>query len=149
MRVTSGHDSSATLASLDAPNLRNSSVRRAEPDGIDNPPHGAQSILNAVVDERRERRLAHAEVLELERLLEAVEEPLAAAEYDGRDDDRQLVDQPGCERLPDDVGAAHDVDVLAARRLLRALDRLRDALDEREGAALRLLLRPMRDDEEW
>src|SRR3954451_13010317 len=114
MRVTSGHDSSATLASLDAPNVRNSSVRRAEPDGIDHPPHSAQSTLNAVRDERGERRLAHGDVLKLERLLEAFEEPLAAAEYDGRGDDRQLVDQAGCERPADHVGAAHHVHDVAS-----------------------------------
>ena len=67
---------------------------------------------------------------------------------DRRDDDRQLVDEPGLERLADDVGAAHDVDVLVAGGLASPADRLVDARDERERAALRLLLGPVRDDEE-
>src|SRR5438270_892564 len=46
------------------------------------------------------------------------------------------------------VGASHDVDVLAAGSLRGSLDGLPHAGHEREGAAGRLLLRPVRDDEE-
>jgi hypothetical protein len=76
------------------------------------------------------------------------EQALAAAEDDRRDDDRQLVDEPGLERLADDVGSAHEEDVLIPGGFLRPLDRLLHPGDEREGAAGRLLLRPVRDDEE-
>jgi hypothetical protein len=103
---------------------------------------------HAVVDERRQGGLAHAGLLEVDRLREAVEQALAAAEDHGRDDDRQLVDQPGGERLADHVGAAHDVDVLVARRLARAGDRVLDAVDEHERVAVRLVAGSVRDDEE-
>ena len=56
--------------------------------------------------------------------------------------------KPGRERLPDHVGPAHDVDVLPAGRLPGPLDRLLDAGDERERAALGLLLGPVGHDEE-
>ena len=55
----------------------------------------------------------------------------------------ELVDEPGLERLADGVGAAHHVNVLVAGRLAGALDRLLDPRDEREPAALRLLLGPV------
>src|SRR5215218_4847781 len=104
--------------------------------------------LHAVIDERRVLRLPYAQVLEVERLREPVEQPLAAAEDDRRDDDRQVVDELGLQRLADDVGAAHDVDVLPAGCFARSLDGLRHPGHEREAVALRLFLRPVRDDEE-
>ena len=66
----------------------------------------------AVVDERRILRLAHAQVLEVQRLGEAFKQPLPAAENDRRDDESQLVDEPGLERLTNDVGAPHNADIL-------------------------------------
>src|SRR5438045_2480108 len=61
----------------------------------------ASGLRHAVVDEGREWRLSQADVLEVERLGEPVEETLSGAEDDRGDDDRQLVDDPGCERLAD------------------------------------------------
>ena len=87
-------------------------------------------------------------MLELEGVREAVEESLAAAEHDRRHDDRQLVQQTGRQRLTDHVGAAHHADVLAVGGLGRPSHRLLDPVDEDEVVALRLLLRPVRDDEE-
>ena len=52
------------------------------------------------------RRLSHTEVLEVEQLREPVEESLSRAHDDRRDDDRQLVDDPGREGLTDDLGSA-------------------------------------------
>ena len=54
---------------------------------------------------------------------------------------------PSSRGLPDDVGAAHDVDVFAAGRLDRPLDRRPDARHEGELATLRLFLRPVGHDE--
>src|SRR5262249_17445096 len=104
--------------------------------------------LDAVVDERRVRRLPDAEVLELERAVETVEQALAAPEDDRRDDDRQLVDEFRLERLPDDVCAAHHVDVLVAGCRGGLLDRLPDSRHEREATAFGLGLGTVRDDEE-
>jgi hypothetical protein len=55
---------------------------------------------------------------------EAVEQPLASAERDRRDADRELVDEAGFERLADRVGAAHEADVLVAGCLAREGDGL-------------------------
>src|SRR5215207_7700768 len=87
-------------------------------------------------------------MLQLKWLREPVEEPLAAAHDHGRDDDAQLVDDPGLEGLADDLRATHDLNVLVARRLPRALDRGLDSGNEAEPAALRLLLGPVGHDEE-
>src|SRR5262249_59709924 len=108
----------------------------------------SRCTLDAVVDERRVRRLPDAEVLELERAVETVEQALAAPEDDRRDDDRQLVDEFCLERLPDDVGAAHHVDVLVAGGRDGLLDGLPDSRHEREATALGLVLGTVRDDEE-
>ena len=72
-----------------------------------------------------EPRLTDAEVLELEQAREALEEPLTAAQDDGGDDDRQLVDEVGLERLPDHVRTTHDVNVLVARGIAGARPPLR------------------------
>src|SRR5262249_53812561 len=108
----------------------------------------SRCTLDAVVDERRVRRLPDAEVLELERAVETVEQALAAPEDDRRDDDRQLVDEFRLERLPDDVCAAHHVDVLVAGCRGGLLDRLPDSRHEREATAFGLVLGTVRDDEE-
>ena len=63
-------------------------------------------------------------VLQVEGLREVLEEVLAAAEDDRRDDDVELVDDAGIEALADHVGAAADAHVLVAGGLLRAIDRL-------------------------
>ncbi len=55
-----------------------------------------------------------SEVFDVERVLEACEQMLAAAEYDRRDRGRPIVHLTCREHLPDDVGAAHDLDVLVA-----------------------------------
>ena len=54
-------------------------------------PH--EVVCNPVVDERREPRLAYSDMLERHRVREALEQALAAAEDDRRDNDAQLVDQ--------------------------------------------------------
>ena len=63
-------------------------------------------------------------MLEVDRAREAFEQRRAAAEDHRRDDDRQLVDEPGVERLPYVVPAAHDVDVLVAGSLHRPSNRV-------------------------
>jgi hypothetical protein len=45
-------------------------------------------------------------VLEIEGFREPVEQALAAAEDDRRDDDRQLVDQSRLQRLANDFGSS-------------------------------------------
>ena len=90
------------------------------------------SVPNAIPDVGRVGGLERLEDVELDRLPEAVEEPLARAEDDRRDRDRELVDDARGQRLPDDVGAAHDVDVLVAGRLAGPRERLVEAVHERE-----------------
>ena len=46
--------------------------------------------------------------------LDAVEDPLAGSEQDRRDVQRELVDDPGDERLPNGGGAARDVNAVVA-----------------------------------
>jgi hypothetical protein len=72
----------------------------------------------------RERRLAHAQVLQAHSGVEVVEQALATAEHDRRDRDRQLLHVSGAQRLTDHVRPAHDEHVLAAGRLARLGDRL-------------------------
>src|SRR5262245_52914108 len=50
-----------------------------------------RSAHDAVGDVRREPRLEQAQVLEAHRVVEALEQPLAAAEHDRRDRDPQLL----------------------------------------------------------
>jgi hypothetical protein len=50
-------------------------------------------------------RLPHPEVLQIQRTREALEQALAPAEDDRRDDDGELVDEPCRQRLADDVVA--------------------------------------------
>src|SRR4026209_2978518 len=88
-------------------------------------PH--EVVCNPVVDERREPRLAYSDMLERHRVREALEQALAAAEDDRGNDDPQLVDDPRRERLADDVGSAHDMDILLAGRMSRLLDGFLDA----------------------
>src|SRR5919106_4420103 len=104
--------------------------------------------LYAIVDEGRERGLPHSEVLQVERLREPLEQPLAAAQDDRRDDDGQLVDDSGLECLADGLGSALDVDALVAGRLARPLHSRLASRHEAEIATLGLLLRPVRHDEE-
>src|SRR5664279_5887315 len=51
--------------------------------------------------------------------LDAVEDPLAGPEQDWCDVERELVDDPGDERLPNGRGAARDVYAVVAGRLTR------------------------------
>src|SRR5215213_5799806 len=51
--------------------------------------------------------------------LDAVEDPLAGAEQDRRDVERELVDDPGKEGLAHSRGATRDVHAVLARRLTR------------------------------
>ena len=78
---------------------------------------GASAPLHPVVEERGERRLADAKLLQLDAPLEPFEQALPATQHDGRDDDRQLVDGIGRQGLADEVRTARQVDVLGARRL--------------------------------
>src|SRR3954453_19101295 len=70
--------------------------------------------------------------------VEAVEQLLAAAEEDGRDDEVQVVDQARLQELPDRRDASAKTDVLPLRRFTRLLQRRFDPVrDETEfGAAL-------------
>jgi hypothetical protein len=52
--------------------------------------------------------------------LDAVEDPLAGAEQNRRDVERELVDGPGYERLAHGRGAAGDVDAAVAGGLARS-----------------------------
>jgi hypothetical protein len=54
----------------------------------------------------RERRLAHAQVLQAHGGVEVVEQALATAEHDRRDRDRQLLHVSGAQRLTDHVRPA-------------------------------------------
>src|SRR5215204_3073511 len=58
---------------------------------------------------------------------------LAPAEDDRRDDHGELVDEPCRQRLADDVGSAHDMDVLATGGFRGSLDRLLHSGDERDA----------------
>src|SRR5258705_9690115 len=102
--------------------------------------------LDAIVDECCERRLADAEMLEHDPLVEAFEQALPAAEDDRRHDDRELLDLAGGQRLPDHVGPAHDVYDLVAGGLPCPRDGLVDRADEAELVAGRVLLRPVGHD---
>ena len=60
-------------------------------------------------------------MLQVEGWPKPVEQSLAAAQHDRRDDDGQLIDMAAGKRLADDVGAAHDVDGLVTCRLVGVL----------------------------
>ncbi len=60
--------------------------------------------------------MQHLDGLQPERP-DAVEDPLAGPEQDGGDVERELIDDPGDERLPNGEGAARDVDAVLAGRL--------------------------------
>src|SRR5919199_3635121 len=71
--------------------------------------------------------------LKLERL-DAVEDPLAGAEQDRRDVERELVDDRGNEGLAHSGGATRDVHAALASRLTRlCVSRVEAAGDEVEG----------------
>src|SRR5215212_1256759 len=63
------------------------------------------SARPAVADVRGQRRMQHLDGLQPERS-DAVEDPLAGPEQDRGDVERELVDDPGDERLPNGGGAA-------------------------------------------
>src|SRR5215208_7462724 len=79
---------------------------------------GWSSARPAVADVRGERRMQHLDGLQPERF-DAVEDPLAGSEQDWGDVERELVDDPGDERLPNGGGAARDVYAVVAGRLTR------------------------------
>src|SRR3954470_5261070 len=66
------------------------------------------SARPAVADVCGQRRMQHLDGLKPERL-DAVEDPLAGAEQDRRDVERELVDHAGDEGLAHSRGAASDV----------------------------------------
>ncbi len=66
----------------------------------------------------------------------SVEEAGAAAEEDGRDVDLHLVEKARRQVLLGDVGAARDLDVLAARGVARSLERRLDAVGDELEAGL-------------
>src|SRR5438067_11216574 len=72
---------------------------------------------HAVPDVRGVPRLRRIDGVEVERLIESVEEALAAAKHDGRDGDPDLVEMTRAQRLADLVSPTHDVEVLTAGRL--------------------------------
>src|SRR5436853_4728638 len=66
--------------------------------------------------------------------LDAVEDPLAGSEQDRRDVERELVDDPGNERLAHSRGAARDVYAALPGRLARlCVSGVEAAGDEVEG----------------
>ena len=67
---------------------------------------------------RDQRRMQHLDGLEPEGF-DAVEDPLAGPEQDRGDVERELVDDPGDERLPHGRGAARDIYAVVAGRLTR------------------------------
>src|SRR3954447_20478968 len=67
----------------------------------------AGGVLHALVAERSQ--------------VDAVEQLLAAAEEDGRDDEVQVVDQARLQELPDRRNTSAKADVLPLRRLTRLL----------------------------
>ena len=85
-------------------------------------------------------------MLELD-VLENPRKALAAAEHDRRDDDRQLVDQAGLERLPDTSAPPMMLTTLSPAASTAARPPLH-AVDEGEVATVGLLLRPVGDDED-
>src|SRR6266540_246594 len=92
------------------------------------------SLHDAVLEVRYPGCLDRAELFKLQVRADSFKEALAAAEKERRDVDLDLVDEPGRQVLVDDVGAAADVDVLAAGRRLGLLEGGLDALsDEGEG----------------
>src|ERR671937_1660161 len=87
-------------------------------------------------------------MLQVHRLVEAIEQALPAAQDDRGDRDRKLLEVSGAERLADDVRPTPDAHVLAACRLEGPGDRLVQPVYEGESALYGLVLRPVRDDEE-
>ena len=87
------------------------------------------------------RRVVDLADLQVEVAGEALPEPLARPQHHRGRRDRELVDQPGLEGLPDDAGPAADRDVLVAGDLAGLGDGLLDAVDEPEARAL-VRLRP-------
>ena len=95
------------------------------------------------------RRGVDAQLLQIEVLVEALEEELAATEHDGCGRDSQLVDVPTGERLPDHVSTAAHRHVLVASRCPRQLDRPVEPVDEEEpGRGVGCILGAVRDDVE-
>src|SRR3954454_6329274 len=78
----------------------------------------ASGIEQAVADVRGQRGMQDLDGLESERL-DAVEDPLAGAEQDRRDVERELVDDPGNEGLAHSRGPTRDVHAALAGRLTR------------------------------
>src|SRR5258706_13115146 len=79
---------------------------------------------------RRPAGLTRAAILQVEGLREVLEQALAAAEGDRRNDDVEFVDDAGVGPLADHVGPASDAHVLRPGSLFRAIDRLLEAADE-------------------
>src|SRR5579859_6223695 len=140
------HSSSAPSCLLRAEPSRSVASRPCMRASAGRSPGGV--LLDSIIDERRKPRLACAQLLEFDRAREHVEQTLAAAQDEWRDDDRQVVDQSSLEELPDDVRAAHDVHRLLAGGRARTCRRIGDAADKGEAVSRRLVLGPVRDDEE-
>src|SRR6476469_4715179 len=98
------------------------------------------SADDPVPDMSGEGRAEGPNVLEIDRFVEPVEQPLARTEYDRRDRHRELVEVTRAERLADDVGAAHDVDVLVSGDGTCPGDGRLESVDEREPRVRRLIL---------
>src|SRR4051812_50188267 len=84
----------------------------------------------AIPDVRGQRRMQHLYRLHAEGL-DAVEDPLAGPEQNRRDVERELVDDPGDERLPHGPGAPRDVHAVIAGGLARL--RVGDLEPARDG----------------
>src|SRR3954454_20993124 len=91
-------------------------------------------LPDLVTHMRGVRRAVGLADLEVDVLLEAVEQPLACAEDHRCRGDHQLVDLPGRERLPDEVGATTDGDVAVTGGLGGLLEGGVEVRDEREAA---------------
>ncbi len=108
----------------------------------------ASLLLHSVFDEGGERRLAHSEMLELQRIGEPFEETFPSAEYHWGDDDRKLVNQPSSQGLADDLRAAHHVHPLVTGSRPGPLDHLGQASNEYEPLARWLLVGTVGDHED-
>src|SRR3954452_11329726 len=102
--------------------------------GAASSPEGPPALARpAIPDVRGQRRMQHLHRLHAEGL-DAVEDPLAGPEQDRRDVERELVDDPGDERLPHGPGAPRDVHAVIAGGFARLrVGGVESSGDEMEG----------------
>ncbi len=104
------------------------------------------SLQDAELDVRRERRVEDASALELQAGAELAEQGSARFKDHGGDVDLELVDELSLQRLLGDASAAADADLSVAGDLPGPLDGGLDAVDELEaGRAIGLIADSMGD----